>query len=300
MIRARRRIGLCLHLVLPAALLLYCLASPNAVGDNLRSGVGDPAAGGDPAGARFDPTLLPYVAALSDVASRTAKGRATFGQFDEPAEAALAAAYAKLAEAQAELGTLTQAQDGQKQPLVAGTTNELKDRLKLALQEAADLQKKADALVTPPPAPPPKTNPGVPILVPEKGKKPIQILLVGNQVVPIADAYFAITKRGYVRDGSGNNIQAVEISRVKDGEPLQAALRDGGVLARLIRDSDPKTQFFAFLVCADAIDAFREARRVVSRKGFSFFWDTAVDKPFVVHAGGNTSDSTFLTTPPSR
>jgi hypothetical protein len=25
-----------------------------------------------------------------------------------------------------------------------------------------------------------------------------------------------------------------------------------------------------------------------------------VDKPFVVHAGGNTSDSTFLTTPPSR
>jgi hypothetical protein len=57
--------------------------------------------------------------------------------------------------------------------------------------------------------------------------------------------------------------------------------REGGILARLIQESNPDEDFFAFFVAANAIDTFRQVRRMVARKGFAVYWDTDQDKPFI-------------------
>lgn len=116
------------------------------------------------------------------------------------------------------------------------------------------------------------------------------IHLAGKHVAPMTGQYFKVTT-GILNGQGGRKLQVIQISRIKDGEPIQTAKKDGGVLAALVKSSNPKKQYFAFLVCADAIDTFREARGIVSQHGFSFFWTTAQDGTMIsAHDPNQTQD----------
>jgi len=105
---------------------------------------------------------------------------------------------------------------------------------------------------------------------------PIQVALVGKQVVPIElDYYFRY------------NQVSETISRVKDGDPVDVALAKGGCFAKLLVNKKPSGYYIKFWVCPDAVPTFRQITEAVRKKGYSINWVPGDDGP--IHVGTHDS-----------
>ena len=210
------------------------------------------------------------MAELSEISALTARHAANFGALPDPGEQGLAAAHHELERLKTELDTLKSAAGKPALPAapsdadLAALAQKLQDSLDRITLLKSQIEQRRN--MKPPEAPPPKA--GVSSQEVITGKKPIIVKLIGGRVVPLAEPYFSITKHFVAT----NCADAIEVTRQRNGEPLEAATDDSGILTALTRQGDPQTHFFAFLVAPDAIDVFRAARRFVTGKGFAFFW----------------------------
>ncbi|MFP4057913.1 MAG: hypothetical protein ACLF0G_13685 [Candidatus Brocadiia bacterium] len=114
---------------------------------------------------------------------------------------------------------------------------------------------------------------------------PVHVMLVGGKALPLEEPYFKIDT-GLLPQG-GDLVPAVQYTRVRDGEPLDAALGPEGWLHARLEEIDPQKQYVWMLVCPDAIDACRRLRREVRRRGIGDRWTPLLDEPIVATAGGS-------------
>jgi len=115
------------------------------------------------------------------------------------------------------------------------------------------------------------------------GKEVLELVITRGRLVPLCPPYFQGT-----RIMNGGVMIALKIDRVKDGVAVDQAIKDGDLLDQIIKEkkADPKTCVFKLFVCTDSIGSFHQLRQVVSRKGYSYGWDTWMDKSLLQGAGG--------------
>ena len=167
------------------------------------------------------------MAELSEISGRTARHAANFGALPDPGEQGLAAAHHEFERLQTELDTLKSAAGKPSLPAapsdadLAAMAQKLQDSLDRITLLKSQLEQRRN--MKPPEAPPPKA--GVSSQEVITGKKPIIVKLIGGRVVPLAEPYFSITKHFVAT----NCADVIEVTRQRDGEPLEAATDDGGI-----------------------------------------------------------------------
>ncbi len=247
----------------------------------------------------IQPTTLPqdadleaYREELYSLRVHTASQAQKFQGLRDPGDVELEKVHAEVKRIQVDLDNLKRTEAGQNQQApAASTTPELEKKLKELLDRITTLRQELDNRKKSALPPPLQSN---------VGKQVIGFMLVGRQVVPFGEPYIQF-KRGFIKDAAGNNRAAVQVSRINDGEPIDAAIKESGTIAKALQGTDSTSYVVAFLVCADAIDTFRQARRFVAGKGFSYSWNTGRDQPFIrVVDGSNQAGALDVTPPGSR
>lgn len=108
----------------------------------------------------------------------------------------------------------------------------------------------------------------------------ITVKLVKNRVVPLnGDFFTARAARG--RLPSGELVPVRVISRVRDGEAVADALREGGLMDTLLGKADARRKYVRILVCADSVVAYRRLASHVAKRGFAYSWDTSKDQDLI-------------------
>lgn len=118
------------------------------------------------------------------------------------------------------------------------------------------------------------------------------IALIGDRVVPIEEPYYQFEWGQAKKNGRG--IPYVKkATRVQDGETVEAALRDGGCVTKMLKECIKRAEYIKLFVCPDAIPAFRLVVRVAKQRNVDFFWVPYADKPLEGSASGTGSTPTM-------
>ncbi|MFW6119055.1 MAG: hypothetical protein ACOC7S_01820 [Planctomycetota bacterium] len=116
----------------------------------------------------------------------------------------------------------------------------------------------------------------------------VAIVLVRDRVVPVKEPYFKVIEQGLTQL-AGKYVPAERIKRVKSGQPIDQAIRSGGLLTSVLGEMDPEDEYVVFFVCADSIPAYYAARKVAIERGIAYDWEAHEDQPLtrVMSAGEN-------------
>jgi len=119
-------------------------------------------------------------------------------------------------------------------------------------------------------------------------KKPIQVVLVRNRVVPARRPYFDVTVGPGFNRNTGERLQVVIIHRAQDGIAATDAIRSGDILDKLIEEDNASksTHFFSILLCADSIAAFQTVTKALIARGYDYTWDPFKDQDVIRPADG--------------
>lgn len=110
---------------------------------------------------------------------------------------------------------------------------------------------------------------------PAPDMNPVFAMLYNNRIVPIKEPYYKI--ESVLQVYNGQMVSLTQVERVKDGEPINDAVKPGGCFDSLLSEIDPAKEYAVFLVCPDSVSAFRVAAKKAKERGIRYAWKPGED-----------------------
>ena len=127
----------------------------------------------------------------------------------------------------------------------------------------------------------------------------IIVVLVRNRVLVPDDPFYS-HELVYSME-SGRAARYIKVDRVRDGEVLSDALAPGGILAKILAETDKEKEYIQFLVTSDSISAYRAVIKTLAERGIRYNWTTWTDKTIYIsqdqiesNSGSAGTGTTFM------